>query len=514
MTGSVRETWGSRAGFLLAAVGSAIGLGNIWRFPGEAYESGGGAFLIPWMVAILTAGIPLLILEYTIGHRSRKSGPSAFRSMSKNAEGIGWWQVAVAILLATFYASILAWAVSYTFFSVTASWGDEPGAYFTEFLNVSGEVYQFGEFNWGIFGALAGVWVVSLVIMAGGVRKGVELANKVCIPLLVVLFGALVVRAVTLPGALDGLNTFFTPDWNALGDYQVWVAAYGQVFFSLSIGMGTMIAYASYLRKKSELTMTATTAGLANASFELLAGIGVFAALGFMAYNSGGPVIDEQNPIVGGGLAFVTFPTILNEMPGTELFGFLFFGSLVVAGVSSLISMLIVPLASFQDRFGWDRKKTVLVIGIPMALVSLAVYPTRNGPMILDAVDQAVTPYGLVMAGLASIIAAFASGKIGRLASDANRYSILKLGAWWYAFLGITAVVLVYILLFNLVPDQIDWYLNPKEGNTLSPDQVLITWSVGAASILFGLVMGVVMRNKPVPQTDEDLENAEEEASA
>ncbi|WP_025274924.1 sodium-dependent transporter [Haloglycomyces albus] len=508
MTETSRENWGTRMGFLLAAVGSAIGLGNIWRFPGEAYEGGGGAFLLPWLIALLTAGIPLLILEYTIGRRAQGAGPVAFRALNPKAEGIAWWQVAVAILLATFYALILSWAVSYVGFSTTSQWADEPGVFFgEEFLQAGDDIAQFGQYNGTILVALIGVWAVALFIMWRGIRKGVELANRICIPILLLLFGALVVRSVTLDGATDGLATFFTPQWDKLTDASIWVSAYGQVFFSLSIGMGTMIAYASYLRRNAEITTTAVTAGFANASFELLAGIGVFSVLGFMAAESGGNVISDEAPIDGGALAFVTFPAILNEMPATEVMGLLFFGSLVVAGISSLISMLIVPLAAFQDRFNWSRSKSVLFIGIPMALVSIAIYPTSNGPIILDAVDGAVTTYGLTAAGLATIITAFVSGKIKALADNANRTSVFRIGWFWYACLGLTAVLLSYILLFQHIPQQVDTFRGVAEDANLSPTQVVVTWVIGGCSILFGVVMGMVMRHRATPhRMDEESE--------
>ncbi|THV39457.1 sodium-dependent transporter [Glycomyces buryatensis] len=492
-----RETWGTRAGFIMAAAGSAIGLGNIWRFPGEAYEFGGGAFLVPYLIAILTAGIPLLLLEYTIGRRYRSGPPSAFRMLSPRAEGIGWWQNAIAFFLATFYAVIIAWAVCYVFFAVTRSWGEDSAMFFgVDFLAASEDPLTFGEYRPTIMAALIGVWVLVLVIMLGGVRKGVELANRICIPLLVVLFGVIVIRAVTLDGALDGLNAFFTPQWDTITALEtgpeIWLAAYGQVFFSLSIGMGTMIAYSSYLKKKAELSTTAVTVAFANSSFELMAGIGVFSILGFMSAQSGTAIGELVG--VGGGVAFVTFPAILNEMPGGNFVGVLFFASLVVAGVSSIISMVIVPFSSVEDRFGWSRKKTVAVIGIPMALFSILIYPTTNGSSMVDAVDFAVSGYGLVLGGLATIVLAFATGKIRVLAAEANRTSVLKLGWVWYVCLALTTIMLTLVLILN-VKGQIEDLSDPEIANEL----IYINWGVGGAMILFGLVMTAVMYRRPLP---------------
>ncbi|WP_460540897.1 sodium-dependent transporter [Glycomyces halotolerans] len=496
---STRETWGTRAGFILAAAGSAVGLGNIWRFPGEAYEFGGGAFLLPYLFAFATAGIPLLLLEYSIGRRYRGGPPAAFRLLSRPAEGIGWWQAAVAFFLATFYALVIAWALSYVWFSFDLAWGEDAAAFFGgTYLGASEDPLAFGRYRPGILVPLIVVWALVLLIMAGGVRRGVELANRIFIPLLVVLFGVIVVRALTLDGAAEGLDEFFTPRWDRIGDYEIWIAAYGQVFFSLSIGVGTMIAYASYLRRNSELSTTAVTVGLSNSGFELMAGIGVFAVLGFMSAQTGTAIGDLVD--VGGGVAFVTFPTILSEMPGGAFVGVLFFSSLVVAGISSIVSMVIVPFSSIEDRFGWRRRKTLLLIGVPMALFSIAVYPTANGSHMLDAVDFAVSGYGLILAGLATIVAAFVTGRLPALAADANRTSILKLGWIWYACLALTVAVLVWTVASNLLDQGRDLYGDDGALNPL----ILINWVVGGFAIAFGVIMGLIMRRRPLPSERSD----------
>lgn len=491
-----RETWGTRAGFILAAAGSAIGLGNIWRFPGEAYEFGGGAFLLPYLFALLTAGIPLLLLEYTLGRKYQVGPPSVYRQISRPAEGIGWWQNAIAFCLSTFYAAVIAWALSYTYFAFSRDWGDQPVDFFVVDFLGAGDNLEFFEFRWSIFAVLVGVWALVLTIMLGGIRRGVELANRICIPLLMVLFGIIVVRAVTLEGSTEGLNAFFTPQWDRIGDAEIWLGAYAQIFFSLSIGMGTMIAYSSYLKKKSELSTTAVTVAFANSSFELLAGIGVFSILGFMSVQAAQPIDGLVG--TGGGVAFITFPTILNEMPGGAFIGVLFFASLAVAGISSLISIVIVPMTSVEDRFGWSRKKTVVVLGLPMAIVSLLIYPTANGSSMVDAVDFAVSGYGLVLGGLATIVLAFLTGKLKALAAEANRTSVLKLGTVWYACLGLTAVILTIVLFLN-VKGQVDDLSDPEVANEL----IYINWGVGGAMIVFGLVMTLILYKRPLPVREE-----------
>ncbi len=170
---AAREQWGTRLGFLLAAIGSAVGLGNIWRFPYVAWENGGGAFFVPYLFALLTAGVPLLVLEYAIGHRMRGSAPLSLRRLHPRAEWIGWWQVAVCFLISSYYAVVIAWAAGYTWFSVGTRWGDDPEAFFFEsYLGVS-DAGTFGGFRLGVLIPLILVWALTLAVLSGGIRKGI-----------------------------------------------------------------------------------------------------------------------------------------------------------------------------------------------------------------------------------------------------------------------------------------------------------------------------------------------------
>ena len=251
-----RETFSTRRLFILSAIGSAVGLGNIWRFPYIAYDNGGGAFLIPYLVALLTAGIPLLFLDYAVGHKFRGSAPLAYRRLHRAAEPLGWWQVLVCFVIAAYYAVIVAWSLMYTIFSFTEAWGDDAeGYFFGTFLNVS-EVPGLG-FNYvpSVFFPLLLIWIVVIIIMVAGIRKGISRANSILLPLLMVMFVLLVIQSLFLPGAAQGLNAFFTPDWPALADPSVWAAAYGHIFFSLSVGYGIMVTYSSYLKLRTDLTV-------------------------------------------------------------------------------------------------------------------------------------------------------------------------------------------------------------------------------------------------------------------
>ena len=449
---SGREEFAGRWAFILAAIGSAAGLGNIWRFPYIAYENGGGAFIIPYLVALLTAGIPLLFFDYAIGHRFRGSPPLAFRRLSRWTESIGWWQVLICVVIGVYYAAIIAWAAMYTWFSVSKAWGDDPEQFlFGEYLQVAEDVSPSLDIVPSVFWPMLVVWVIIILVMGFGVRRGVAMASLISIPVLVLMFLILVIVALTLPGATEGLNALFTPNWAALTDPAVWIAAYGQIFFSLSVGFGIMITYASYLKKRTNLTGSGLVVGFSNSGFEILAGIGVFSALGFMAQANGVQIADVVAS--GIGLAFVAFPAIISEAPMGSLIGVLFFGSLVLAGFTSLISILEVVVSAVKDKLGWGRWTTVLVVVGLSAVVSLAMFSTTSGLNLLDITDAFVNSFGIVGAALVSVlVVAAVLGLLDRMVAHLNSVSSFRLGALFKVMVGVVMpIVLAYTFLSDFI---------------------------------------------------------------
>ena len=294
-------------------------------------------------------------------------------------------------------------------------------------------------------------------------KKGVELSNKIFMPLLFILFTILVIQALRLPGAAQGLNAFFTPNWSAMMDYKVWLAAYGHTFFSLSVGFGIMVTYASYLKPKTNLTGSGLIVGFANASTEILAGIGIFAALGFMAFAAGKPV--DQVVSGGIGLAFIAFPKIISSLgSGADLFGLLFFTSLFVAGISSMVSILEVPIAAMQDKLKWSRKKAVAIIGGGSALVSITLFSSVNAIKLVDIIDHFINNIGIIGGALLSIItvAWFKRSALIELRDHVNRISTVQLGKGWdFTLTVITSLILLVTLcmtIFSLVTKGYDTY--------------------------------------------------------
>lgn len=479
-----RENWSARSGFIIAAIGSAVGLGNIWRFPYVAYENGGGAFLVPYLVAIFAAGLPLLYLDYAVGHKFRKAPPLAYKKLM-NSESLGWWQVMVTLVIGIYYASVLSWAGSYMYYAIGQKWGADTQAFFFNSYLQNGEGLALG-FVPTLFFGLVIVWAVVMFILYGGVRRGVELANKIFMPLLVVLFTILVIQAIRLPGATAGLNAFFTPNWEAMGNYKVWLAAFGHIFFSLSVGFGIMLTYASYLKRKTNMTGSGAVVALANSSFEILAGIGVFAALGFMAFSSGSTV---EEVVSGGiGLAFIAFPKIISSMgAGGDLFGFLFFASLTVAGITSMVSILEVPISAFQDKLGWSRKKSVSIIAGGSAIVSTLIFSTHSAITFVDIIDYFANNIGIVGGGLLSIILVswFRRPLLSQLQAHINQYSSIKLGAGWNFLLTVITPLSLLVALGLTIKSIV------TEGYGGYPAEIL--WLVGGGTLALFIVGAIVL---------------------
>ena len=415
-----RETFSGRNAFIMAAIGSAVGLGNIWRFPYTTYENGGGAFIIPYLIALLTAGIPLLFLDYAIGHRHRGGAPLSYRRFSPHFEVFGWWQMMVNVIIGLYYAVVLGWAASYTYFSINGAWGDKPIDFFIgEFLKM-GDIKNGVSFEFVgmVTGPLIAMWIIALGVLSLGVQKGIAKVSSVLMPVLVIMFIALVIYSLFLPGAEKGLDALFTPDWSKLSNPSVWIAAYGQIFFSLSICFGIMVTYASYLKKESDLTGSGLVVGFANS--EVAKG--------------------------GIGLAFFAFPTIINKAPFGEVLGVLFFGSLTFAALTSFISVIEVIISAIQDKLRVRRVKVTFIVGVPMMLVSVLLFGTTTGLPMLDVFDKFVNYFGIVAVAFVSLIAIVANEKLGLLGDHLNETSSFKVGFFWRLCIVLTTGILAFML--------------------------------------------------------------------
>jgi NSS family neurotransmitter:Na+ symporter len=446
---TTRERWSSRSSFLFAVIGSAIGLGNVWRFPYITYENGGGAFLIPYIIALITAGIPLMILEYYVGHFTQSAPPTAFKKIWHRAEWAGWFAISLIFVLATYYCTIMGWSVNYLFHSFSLGWGNTAESvnsfFYNNILQISNSPSFFGGIRLPIAGGLALVWLLIYLSL----YKGIETLGKivyftVIIPWLIIV--VMVVRGLTLPGAIEGLKFYLTPDFSALLNPKVWLAAYGQIFFTLSLAMGTLIVYASYLHEKSDITVNAFLTSIANCLTSFIAGFAVFSTLGYLAQALGVSVKDITTS--GIGLAFITYPMAISLLPvASRFFAALFFLLLLTLGIDSAFSMTEPVVESIVDKWGIRKNHVLPLICVFGFLVGLP-FTTRAGLYWIDIVDHFITNYGITVIGfLECIIIGYVLG--AHKARDyINKVSEMQIGVWWDifikfltpAFLGISLV--------------------------------------------------------------------------
>jgi NSS family neurotransmitter:Na+ symporter len=446
----MQDRWPSRASFILASIGSAIGLGNIWRFPYICYENGGGAFLIPYLVALFTAGIPLMILEFSLGHKYSLPAPLALKKVRKGFEGLGWFMLLIGFGIVTYYAVVMGWCFNYLLHSVNLSWGQNTEAFFFQnFLKLSESPLKLGGIQLAIVLGLVLTWIAVVAsVWKGPNTVGRVVYFTVTIPWIILI--VLVIRGVTLPGASEGLKFYLTPNFKALLNLKVWLAAYTQVFFSLTIAFGVQITYASFLPRKSDVVNNAFLISLANCATSFVGGFAVFSTLGYYATQSGLPVSEVVRS--GPHLAFVTYPTIINMLPvAAGFFGILFFIMLLTLGIDSAFSLLEAVSAGFMRKFNLKR----VHVNIGLALIALLIgilYTTKAGLFWLDIVDHFMNHFGLMVAAFLECIAIGYFYGTKKMRNYANSTSEFTIGRWWdFCIKYLTPLVLIVLFVVNVV---------------------------------------------------------------
>ena len=352
-----RGAWGSRLGFILAAAGSAVGLGNIWGFPTQVGRGGGAAFVLLYLICVVFICAPIMIAELVVGRRAQKDPVTAFRVIRP---GTPWWLTGMMGVLAgvgilSFYSVIAGWTIAYVGFAATGApgTGDATAAFFGDFVGSPGPTIALTML----------VLAITAGIILGGVRSGIERVTKIMMPALFLLLILLAVRAVTLPGAGDGLAYYMRPDLSRIWDIDVLNAALGQAFFSLSLGMGAMITYGSYLTRRTNVAQAAAWVVLLDTSVALLAGLVIFPA--------GFSIAGFDPSTSGPGLIFVVLPQLFDSLPGGHLFGAMFFVLLTMAAITSTISLLEVPVAHLIDAHAWRRRNAVLLVTGVVAMLAI-----------------------------------------------------------------------------------------------------------------------------------------------
>ncbi|MDP3170583.1 MAG: sodium-dependent transporter [Polaromonas sp.] len=432
-TDTPREHWSPGWGFLLAALGSAVGLGNVWRFSYVAGENGGGAFLLVYLLAVGLVGMPLLLGELALGRGTQRESAAAMNVLAPASRWrhVGLLGVVIASVILVYYAVIAGWVLKYLSIYLagsssafaTSGFADGFHSFIAEPLEPL--VWQFS------------VLALTAAVVAGGVEKGIETVSKLLMPALGLLLLALAVHSATLPGFQRGLAFLFSPDWTALTQPRVYLAALGQAFFSMGLAMGVMITYGSYLPPRRRLPGAVLTIALGDTLFAVTAGLIIFPAV----FSFG------MDPAQGPALAFVVLPEVFSQMTGGAWIGAAFFALLCIAALTSAVSLLEVPVAFAMQRFGWSRLPACLglaalffLLGIPASLGHgpWAGLTSADGRGILDWMDFVTADVLLPLNGL--LIALFVgwvwprraalaasdlhSGLAGRLWHTSLRYAI------------------------------------------------------------------------------------------
>lgn len=513
--GGKRERWDSRTVFILAAIGSAIGLGNVWRYPYVAYANGGGAFLIPYFVALLCCGLPILILEMGVGQYFQAGASTAFKRARPWFEFVGWWAILIATVITFYYCAIMAYAFSYLFYAFTVEWAQPSQNPAIQQLVSEGSTLQEAFFKVQVQNRSAGIEQIGSIqfpLLVGliltwlwiyySIRKGVKSVGKmvmITVPLPFILLFIIFFRAVSLPGAMDGLVAYLTPKWEALGNPSVWAAAVGQIFFSLSVGFGVMTAYASFRPKKADIVNSALITGLSNSGTEFFAGFAVFSVLGFLAHQlsiESGTLVTVDKVVSGGfGLAFVTFPTAIHEMGGWAVpIGVMFFLMLLTLGIDSAFSLVEAASTAISDELQIDRHKVTIWLCWIGAIAGL-LFITQAGFYWLDVVDHWMNAWGLVIIGFLEVVFFGWFFNIEILRAHLDKYGEIKAGPLWVIIIKFVApIILGWIIIGN-------FFAEIKEPYSGYPVWTLLVGGWGLTLLLLALSIWLSFM-KPVKKSE------------
>ncbi len=465
------ERWGSRVGLVLAMAGNAVGLGNFLRFPAQAAQNGGGAFLIPYFVALLIVGLPLVWIEWTIGRLGGKYGhhstPGAFDVMGKRPfwKYLGVFGLWNCLIIAAFYLYIETWCLAYAGYSLIGGFKDTLPADF--FASLTGQkdnhIIAASGYGMALFALCIGI---NVFILSRGLAKGIEIVSKIGMPILLIFATILAIRGLMIDPQTDaeavtspfvGLNFVWEPKFDSLTNPSIWLAAAGQIFFTISIGMGSMQCYASYVRKNDDITLNGTTSAFTNEFVEVVLGgtILIPIAVAYLGLET------VQGIVKGGsgfGLGFLTFPTLFNNWGNfAPVAGFLWFGLLFFAAITSSLAMGQPMLAFLQDEFQFTRKQSALAFGamlLPLAIPVAALHTAS----FFDEFDFWAGTFTLVVMAVAeSVLFCWVYG-MSRGWEEMNRGGELKVPRLFYYIMQyVTPTFLIVILTAYIFEPAAGW---------------------------------------------------------
>ncbi|MEO0558969.1 MAG: sodium-dependent transporter [Bacteroidota bacterium] len=510
-----RGAWKSKMGFILAASGSAIGLGNIVFFASNAYQYGGGAFYLPYFIALFVLGIPVMITEFSLGTMTGKSFPLALQKMAgKKGEFVGWWSIASALTITMYYITILGWALSMLFGAVGSLL--EPGAT-APFAGMeeptagpSAVTWFFGMIaTWWPMLAVVAIWGVTILLLWKGTET-IERAVRIFVPLMWLFMIGLVINGLLQPGGVDGVLYLFTPNLDGIADVRVWQGAFAQMFFSLSLGLGTMTAYASYLPKDADNVNNSLLVSFLNCGFEYIAGVAIFALLFVYALNPAGTTLSLSFFAIPQGIAGFSF--------GVKFFGVFFFLLMVIAGLTSAVSLVEGMASPLIDKLGITRAKALTMVLVPGIIGSLMfalptiIDPTLSGDgtlglTLLDLVDNWAFRYSLLTVGLLECLLLGWVLGAEKIRAAVNVHTKFKLGVWFDWLIKLIIPVILALVLFGTL-----WQDLTLDGGIYGstydmPGYGWLPAFIPVAWLLFTLVIaGILTSRKTVDLSPQDTD--------
>mmetsp|Transcript_14895 Transcript_14895/g.35352 ORF Transcript_14895/g.35352 Transcript_14895/m.35352 type:complete len:603 (+) Transcript_14895:429-2237(+) len=463
-----RDRWGSQFVFVLASIGSAIGFGNVWRFPMLCFEYGGGAFLVPYCLALLFTAIPMVVLEFALGQLTQRGHVALCQHVRPGAAGFGWASVLGTFLIAQYYNALLAYCLVYLCASVLnpLPWTRKgASAYFAQVAQETEGPENGGGLVPGLTLGYALVWLLCYLGVRGG-AKGIGWLVQLLMPAPFFVLLALLVRAVTLEGAADGVRALLTPDWSVFGERpDIWIAAVSQIFFGVSAGLGTLTTYGSYNGRSMKVVSSAVIVSFSNSLFSLLSALVVFAFLGNMAHVQNKPI--EQVVKGGTALAFEVFPTAVSLMPLSNLWAAGFFLMLFNLGLSSAVSMTAPITASLLEYLesapeglllASEQMRARLPLLVPLLVHLLGfltglIYVSRAGLHWISLADHFVPMFLTILTALGECVLLARKYGIVRLLAElaeatGERILVRPLGVLWGWLIPIVLSVLFFAQLY------------------------------------------------------------------
>ena len=425
----MEQEWNSILTFILAMIGLTIGIGNIWRFSYVLYSNGGGSFFIPYIIAILIMGIPFLILEYGLGFSFKGSFSKLMYSLRPEFEMIAWALVLFVFIVVIYYMVILGWDFAYLLNSFNYGWGNDPASFFTASVGGSSDLTKSTTLILLTLFCTLLLWAVFWFITYRDINDGIGKLSKILIPLLFIIMLFIFIYSFTLPGAYLGIETLLRPNWSSLLDINIWLAALGQIIFSLSIGQAMVYTYATYLPKNSKLVDEVLLVVITNSLYEIFIAIGTFSILGHMSFTSSIPINELISE--GTGLIFIVFPEVFNSMGIMgHILAPLLFISILIAGFTSAFALFEPLLSSLCDKFRLSRRKGVTILVIIACFCSI-IFSTGIGSYLVGIVDEFVNNFGiLILIGVQAIIFGWFYG-VEKLIPVLNEFSTIKVGRAW-----------------------------------------------------------------------------------